>query len=262
MLLESRLSSLDVEGLGIYKLSGHTLVQYAGSLTGRDFRVLSQVVPFVIYDLVPKECYETWVSLSTLVPLIWQPTIENINTYLVRCMPLYTSRTALTWFQETLQTAIDDFLNCAAKWSTQWFNKPKFHILLHLPEHIRRFGPAILFATEVFESFNAVIRQKCVHSNRQAPSKDAGTSFAKGNRVRHMMSGGWFEVKEGDPSYNREGETRCKIVFDGEERVFRPAGPGPLAMMVRPTVVSHYIGIRAASEESYGIFTVIERLTR
>ena len=36
-LLEIRLSSVETSGLGIGKLSGSTLVQYAGSLTGRDF---------------------------------------------------------------------------------------------------------------------------------------------------------------------------------------------------------------------------------
>ena len=50
---------------------------------GHDFHAISQVVPFVIYDLVPPECYDAWVTLSKLVPLIWQPTIENINEHIV-----------------------------------------------------------------------------------------------------------------------------------------------------------------------------------
>lgn len=82
-LLETRLSSLDVSGLGFSKLSGRTLVQYSGSLTGRDFRVIAQVAPFVLYDLVPAECYQTWVSLSNLMPLIWQPRIPNIDEHIV-----------------------------------------------------------------------------------------------------------------------------------------------------------------------------------
>ncbi|KAF6742725.1 hypothetical protein DFP72DRAFT_829964, partial [Ephemerocybe angulata] len=57
------------------------------------------------------------------------------------------------------------------RWTSAWFNN-KFHIIIHLPDHIVHFGPAILFATEAFESFNAVIRAKSVHSNRQAPSRD------------------------------------------------------------------------------------------
>ncbi|KAG2035286.1 hypothetical protein BDR03DRAFT_812159, partial [Suillus americanus] len=54
-LLETRLSSVDVAGLGISHLNGRTLVQYAGSLVGRDFRAIAQIAPFVLHDLVPKD---------------------------------------------------------------------------------------------------------------------------------------------------------------------------------------------------------------
>ena len=90
-LLATRLSSFNVAGLGISPLAGRTLVQYAGSLTDRDFRVISQAAPFVLYDLVPSDCFSMWVSLSKLVPLIWQPSIENIDEHLVSLiiLPLY-----------------------------------------------------------------------------------------------------------------------------------------------------------------------------
>ena len=82
-LLQIRLSSVDTNGLGISKLSGLTLVQYAGSLTGRDFRAIAQVAPFVLHGLVSSPCYDSWVSLSNLVPIIWQPQIPDIDEYLV-----------------------------------------------------------------------------------------------------------------------------------------------------------------------------------
>jgi hypothetical protein len=82
-ILIQRLSSFNTSGLNFSPLNGKTLVQYAGSLTGRDFRAISQVAPFVIYDLVPLECYDAWVALSKLVPLIWQPWIEDINEHIV-----------------------------------------------------------------------------------------------------------------------------------------------------------------------------------
>ncbi|KAE9395106.1 hypothetical protein BT96DRAFT_800933, partial [Gymnopus androsaceus JB14] len=75
------------------------------------------------------------------------------------------------------------------------FNKPKFHVLLHLPSHIRRFGTAMLFATESFESYNAIIRARSIHSNRHAPSKDIAHSMARSNRVRHLLNGGAFWIK-------------------------------------------------------------------
>jgi hypothetical protein len=82
-LLAQRLSCLDVSGLGISPLPGDTLVNYAGSLTGRDFRHISQAAPFVIYDLVSDEVFEAWVALSKLVPLIWQPVIKDLREYTV-----------------------------------------------------------------------------------------------------------------------------------------------------------------------------------
>ncbi|KAI6144442.1 hypothetical protein BKA82DRAFT_78165, partial [Pisolithus tinctorius] len=151
--LQVRLSSFDVSALGIPPLVRRTLVQYSGSLTGCDFHAISQAAPFVLYDLVPVECYQMFIALSMLVPLVWQPCIEDLEAHLA-----------------TLQVAIDHFLNCTVRWMPQWFNKPKFHIIWHLPDHICRFGPAILFATEGFESYNAVIRDHSIHSNRQAPS--------------------------------------------------------------------------------------------
>ena len=82
-LLEARLSSFDTTGLGIPPLSGCTLVQYAGSLVGRDFRTIAQVAPFVLHGLVPQECYNAWIALSRIIPLIWQPEIEDVDAHLV-----------------------------------------------------------------------------------------------------------------------------------------------------------------------------------
>jgi hypothetical protein len=78
-----RLNSLNVSVLGISNLAGKTLINYAGSLTGRDFRAIAQVTPFVIYDLVSSDVYDAWVSLSTLVPPLWQPSITGIDIYIV-----------------------------------------------------------------------------------------------------------------------------------------------------------------------------------
>ena len=132
--------------------------------------------------------------------------------------------------QIALRNEIDSFLMYTAKWSGRWFNKPKFHLLLHLPDHIRRFGPAILFVTEAFEAFNAVIRAKSVHSNRQAPSHDIALAFAQGNRIRHLLSLGMFREKhsEGNPSL--------------PER--RYIGPAVQALVNSPgSIIQEYLGI-------------------
>ncbi|KIY61625.1 hypothetical protein CYLTODRAFT_495162 [Cylindrobasidium torrendii FP15055 ss-10] len=176
-VLKTRLDSLDISGLGVDKLRGETLVTYAGSLQGGDFRKIAQVAPFVLYDLMPSENIEVWTALGHLAALLWQPEIPNITSHI-----------------EQLEAAIDHFLNCVCRLSPQWFNKPKFHVLLHLPTHVVRFGPAILFATEGFESFNAIIRAASVHSPRSAPSKDIASRMARASRVRHLIHGGYIRV--------------------------------------------------------------------
>lgn len=71
--------------------------------------------------------------------------------------------------------------------------KPKFHFLVHLPAYIERFGPAILFSTERYESYNAVFRAASIFSNRMAPSRDIASCFANMDRVKHTVTGGWWK---------------------------------------------------------------------
>jgi hypothetical protein len=133
-----------------------------------------------------------------------------------------------------------------AQWSCDWFNKSKFHIVLHLPKHIQQFGPAMLFATEAFESFNAVIRAKSIHSNRQAPSRDIAMAFAQGNRVRHLLSGGYFIPAE----LEAPGESVAIGPEQFSHKDWRTVGPGPLRLLNSDATVQHYLGLFVADRES------------
>ena len=153
--------------------------------------------------------------------------------------------------QDLLDHEIKHFLLRAAHWTTRWFNKPKFHIFLHLPEHIRRFGPAILFATEAFESFNAIIRAKSVHSNRHAPSRDIAQAFAQGNRIRHLLSGGFFDFQlpgvnqmQSAPSPSLSTPTTyIPKPFSDDRATWKTAGTGPQALVHMPNTVTRYLGL-------------------
>ena len=57
---------------------------------------------------------------------------------------------------------------------------------------IRRFGPAILFSTERYESFHHIFRLSCIYSNQQAPSRDSCNAFAALDRIKHIITGGYW----------------------------------------------------------------------
>ncbi|CAH7677338.1 hypothetical protein PPACK8108_LOCUS12479 [Phakopsora pachyrhizi] len=89
-----------------------------------------------------------------------------------------------------LNSFTQDFLIKLISSNAQWVNKPKFHILLHQSQSVARFGPASLFATEKFESYNGVVQQESIHSNCQSPSQDIANSFMNFSAIRYCLSGG------------------------------------------------------------------------
>ena len=97
--------------------------------------------------------------------------------------------------QAEISRCIEDFLNITAQCAPSiLILKPKFHFLVHIPAYIRRFGPAIIFSTERYESFNHVFRLASIFSNRQAPSRDACNTFAAQDIIKHIATGGyWFD---------------------------------------------------------------------
>ena len=152
-----------------------------------------------------------------------------------------------------MRAAIDHFLTVTARWTPRWFNKPKFHIIMHLPDHVRRFGPAILFATEAFESFNAVIRAQSVHSSRHAPSHDIARGFAQLNQTRHLLSGGYVYVL--DDKTPIVDSTMAALPPHRRPINWKTAGPGPMGLL-RPiagkNIVTKYIGITYEEDSVVG----------
>lgn len=152
---------------------------------------------------------------------------------------------------------IDHFLNCVALWTPRWFNKPKFHILLRIIEHIQHFGPPLLFATKTFESYNALIQSLSVHSNRQALSRDIAIGFAKANRICHFSSGDKFFVKGKELTDNlidaNDKETEVQIPTHQD---FRSVGEEVGKLISRQDQVFHsaFGGPQGRPEGKSGLF--------
>ncbi|KAH9946546.1 hypothetical protein B0H21DRAFT_808883 [Amylocystis lapponica] len=176
----ARLNSLARAGLKIPNIMGDYMCRYRGSLIGKHFKTISQVMAFAICGLVEEPLQNTWYSIGRLTVLIWDTAIEDVQSYMHD-------------LRQTINT-VNDF---AAKLSPSLLTlKNKFHIFGHIPDHILRFGPALLFSTERYESFNHIFRLCSIHSNRQAPSRDIAVAFANQARCRHMTTGGyWLDAR-------------------------------------------------------------------
>jgi hypothetical protein len=70
--------------------------------------------------------------------------------------------------------------------------KEKLHTTTHLPDDVRRFGPAVRKATEVFEKFNGVFRRTIRLGNGQANSRDAARQFLRMDITAHLATGGFY----------------------------------------------------------------------
>ena len=127
------------------------------------------------------------------------PTLWNLQPYLL---------------QQNIQTGIDNILDI---WTildpSQIIEKSKLHVFTLLPGHICRFGPPVLYSTEVFEAWNSVFRGCSVLSNHHSPSHDITTELAGMERFKHLLSGGWWE--EGG-KYLQAGEGVLEI-FDSKD---------------------------------------------
>ncbi|KAL0057492.1 hypothetical protein AAF712_015862 [Marasmius tenuissimus] len=166
-LFATRLEACLLEGLTTAPPRARYLVKYKKSLIGKQFKVLQQLGVFALQDLVPSKLMDLWKAAGTLGAYIWFPEIHDMEQYL-----------------EDLTVAIGNFFDIWSQFDpSRILTKVKLHILTHLPEDIRRFGPAVLYSTEVFEG------------------RDISRDLAGKERSKHMVSGGWWKDGENGSEY-------------------------------------------------------------
>ncbi|KAJ7704692.1 hypothetical protein B0H14DRAFT_3646238 [Mycena olivaceomarginata] len=178
-----RLQSSSTSGLNMPSLRGRYIVKYKNALIGKHFKILQQLGAFHLHeDICGKNLFELWKASGELGAMLWYPEIRNLEQYL-----------------SDLQICIDNVLDL---WGlidpARILTKYKLHVLSHLPDDIRCFGPAILFAAEGFECWNAIFRLCSILSNHQAPSHDIGVTLADMECFKHQVSGGWWKAAESD----------------------------------------------------------------
>ncbi|KAJ7772761.1 hypothetical protein B0H14DRAFT_3589979 [Mycena olivaceomarginata] len=185
-----RLQSSSTNGLNLSSVRGRYIVKYKNGLIGKHFKILQQLGIFSLHeDLCSKNLFNLWKASGELGALLWFPKIRKLEQYLVKRSTICIDNVLDLW-------ALVDPARIVTKY--------KLHVLPHLPEDVRRFGPAILFATEGFECWNAIFRLCSVLSNHQSPSHDIGVTLADMERFKHQVSGGWWKP-DGSQDYVRAG---------------------------------------------------------
>ncbi|KAJ7867198.1 hypothetical protein B0H14DRAFT_3084134 [Mycena olivaceomarginata] len=166
-LLAIRLQSTDISGLTIPPIRAGYMIQYRNNLIGKHFKTMMQVLIFHVHGICSPEQFT----------LIKAAEIDNMDEYLAE-----------------LKIAVANLLDAFdAVDPLRILVKIKLHLLAHIPDDIRRFGPAIRFATEICEAYNGVFRLCSIYSNRLAPSRDISQKFASMSRVKHILSGGYWK---------------------------------------------------------------------
>ncbi|KAJ7488709.1 hypothetical protein B0H11DRAFT_2405755 [Mycena galericulata] len=195
----SRLQASCLGGLSIPPPRPRYVVQYKNSLIGKHFKMLQQLAVFHIHDLCSPLVFDLWKATGELGALLWYPIIKDMDSYLV-----------------DLQILIDNVLDI---WGlidpNKILVKGKLHVLAHLVDDVRRFGPAILYSTEIFECWNRIFRLCSILSNHAAPSRDIAVTLGDMERFKHMVSGGWW--KSGDGRYVQAGPRVATFLQQNKE---------------------------------------------
>ncbi|KAJ7719076.1 hypothetical protein B0H14DRAFT_3098629 [Mycena olivaceomarginata] len=175
-LLAIRLQSTDITGLTIPPLRAGYMIQYRNNLIGKHFKSLMQILVFHAHKICTPEQFRLIQTAGDLGARLWVPEIDNMDQYLAQ-----------------LKIAIANLLDAFDVVDPlRILVKIKLHLLAHIPDDIRRFGPAIRFATEIYEAYNGVFRLCSIYSNHLAPSRDISLKFASMSRVKHYLSGGYW----------------------------------------------------------------------
>ncbi|KXN84185.1 hypothetical protein AN958_12897 [Leucoagaricus sp. SymC.cos] len=181
---EDRLSKVSIDGLTVFGLFCPSyILQFKNSLIGRQLKLLQQLAVFCLLPASDSErkLFNLWKANGELGALLWFPEIEDMETYLC-----------------DLDVAVDNVLDCWGAFDpARILYKYKLHLLKHLRRDITRFGPAVLYSTETFEGWNSIFRTCSVLSNHQSPSQDIAETLAGMEKIKHLISGGWWKSKDG-----------------------------------------------------------------
>ncbi|KAJ6550496.1 hypothetical protein DFH09DRAFT_1248846 [Mycena vulgaris] len=188
-IFASRLQSSSIDSLSIPPPRPRYVFQYKNSLIGKDFKMLQQLGVFQLHGFCSPLLFDLWKATGELGAHLWFPEIKNMDVYIA-----------------DLEVLIGNLLDIWAVIDpNRILVKGKLHVIAHLVDDVRRFGPSVLYATEIFECWNAIFLLCSILSNHLSPSHDIAVTLADMERFEHMVSGGWW--KNPDGRYIRAGSS-------------------------------------------------------
>ncbi|KAJ7670812.1 hypothetical protein DFH06DRAFT_1320737 [Mycena polygramma] len=183
-----RLQATETDGLSIHAIRANYIMQYAGSLIGRQLKTIAQTNVFHIHDIVSEHKFMAWKATGELSALLWFPEIRNIAEY-----------------RRDLKVAVANVLDIFAMIDpSKIITKIKLHLLAHVDDDAVGFGPLVGVATEIYEGFNAIFRYCSILSNHLAPSRDIAAQLGDQEGLKHRLTGGWWHC-DGDANWTRAG---------------------------------------------------------
>ncbi|KAJ6614901.1 hypothetical protein B0H10DRAFT_2191282 [Mycena sp. CBHHK59/15] len=175
-----RLQATETDGLSIHAIQANYIMQYAGSLIGRQLKMIAQTNVFHVHDIVSVDKFLSWKATGELAALLWFPEIRNLAEY---------------WHD--LRVAIANVLDIFAVIDpSKIITKIKYHLLAHIDDDALEFGPLVGVATEIYECFNAIFRYCSILSNHLAPSRDIAIQLGDQEGLKHRLTGGWWSCGE------------------------------------------------------------------
>ena len=80
---QARLNSLSRTGLKVPNIMADYMCRYRGSLIGKHFKTISQIMAFAVCGLIDDRLQNAWLSIGHLTVLIWETKITDIKAFTV-----------------------------------------------------------------------------------------------------------------------------------------------------------------------------------
>ncbi len=144
-------------------------------------KALIQVAPYLYKDLISCELLDVIVALATLCKCCYvgEISVQNLDLY-----AKLVEKAVLNFHSK-----LDSLPSHLRETIT---GRVKLHLLYHLPDCIRKFGPPFVFCTEKEESFNQKTRNVISCSNRRAYSLHTARRFVDFQALELLLNGAYF----------------------------------------------------------------------